>query len=212
MFSVVGISVEPFRPRRAIYRNGGYRSGPRLVKSAPIPSPAMDVTAKELRGSDIREALRGYERDEVHALLERAAATIEHLEEQLRALQERRPTARPPHAGAGAHRLPVIEDADIGGTLIRAQKAADEAIAEAQARARQLMSDSESKAETLVSEAQSTARRVGESERVRVATEIADLAVKRDALTADADALERFGADYHARVRHAIEDDLALLG
>jgi cell division septum initiation protein DivIVA len=172
----------------------------------------MDVTAKELRDSDIREALRGYERDEVHALLERAAATIEDLEERLRALQERRPTAHVPQNGADAQPLPPPEGTDIGDTLIRAQRAADEAVAEAQARAQQLMSDSESKAETLVSDAQSTARRVGESERHRIVAEIADLAATRDALSADADALERFGADYHERVRHAIEEDLARLG
>ena len=49
----------------------------------------MDVTPQELRDIDIRESFRGYHRDEVDELLERAAGTIEHLEHQIRILQER---------------------------------------------------------------------------------------------------------------------------
>ena len=49
----------------------------------------MDVTPQELRDIDIRESFRGYHRDEVDELLERAASTIEHLEHQIRVLQER---------------------------------------------------------------------------------------------------------------------------
>ena len=41
----------------------------------------MDVTPRELRDIEIREAFRGYHRDEVDELLERAAATIEDLTE-----------------------------------------------------------------------------------------------------------------------------------
>src|SRR5688500_20237589 len=40
----------------------------------------MDITPQELRDIEIREAWRGYHRDDVDELLERAAATIEHLE------------------------------------------------------------------------------------------------------------------------------------
>ncbi|MBM3661223.1 MAG: DivIVA domain-containing protein, partial [Actinobacteria bacterium] len=57
----------------------------------------MDVTPQELRDIEIRESFRGYHRDVVDELLERAAATIEHLEHQIRILQERlasQPAAR----------------------------------------------------------------------------------------------------------------------
>ena len=42
-----------------------------------------DITPQELRASEVKEAFRGYHRDEVDMLLERAAATIENLTEQL---------------------------------------------------------------------------------------------------------------------------------
>ena len=49
----------------------------------------MDITPQELRDIEIRESFRGYHRDDVDDLLERAASTIEHLEHQIRVLQER---------------------------------------------------------------------------------------------------------------------------
>jgi DivIVA domain-containing protein len=179
----------------------------------------MDLTAQELRDFEIRESLRGYERDEVNALLGRAAVTIETLEDQLRALLARRVTVRLTPANADTPGQPAppqsVSDVDatsIGRTLIVAQSAADEAITEAQARVQQLIGESEAKAEALVNDAQSTARRVGETERRRIETEISDLGARRDALTAEADALERFGATYrHQCIRHAIEVDLARL-
>ena len=48
----------------------------------------MDVTPRELRDIDIREGFRGYNRDDVDELLERAAATIDSLNERLRKLSE----------------------------------------------------------------------------------------------------------------------------
>src|SRR6185503_18463258 len=106
---------------------------------------------QELRDIDIRESFRGYHRDEVDELLERAAATIEHLEHQIRILQERlasgpaqpapRPAPQPAPQAAPApapapQPVPVavpVPDSDvIQRTLILAQKAADEAVADAQ--------------------------------------------------------------------------------
>ena len=46
----------------------------------------MDVTPRELRDTDIREGFRGYHRDDVDELLERAAATIEGHQERVRQL------------------------------------------------------------------------------------------------------------------------------
>jgi DivIVA domain-containing protein len=130
----------------------------------------MDVTPQELRDIEIRDSFRGYHRDDVDELLERAAATIERLEQQLRATQERlaaaavapRPLDPPPAAAAPERvREPVpasAPEADIiQRTLLLAQRAADDAVNEAQARARQLMSESEAKAQALVGEAESTA-------------------------------------------------------
>jgi DivIVA domain-containing protein len=187
----------------------------------------MDVTPQELRDIDIRESFRGYHRDEVDELLERAAGTIEHLEHQIRILQERlasgpAPQRAPQPAPQPVQQAPApapapapvvtpvpVPDSDvIQRTLILAQKAADEAVAEAQAKAAQLTNESEAKAAALVSEAESTARRIAESERRRIEAEIAQLGATRDALVDDVDVLERFSADYRDRIRLAIEAEL----
>jgi len=183
----------------------------------------MDVTPQELRDIDIRESFRGYHRDEVDELLERAAGTIEHLENQIRILQERlasgpAPQRAPQPAPQPQQQAPVpapvvtpvpVPDSDvIQRTLILAQKAADEAVAEAQAKAAQLTNESEAKAAALVSEAESTARRIAESERRRIEAEIAQLGATRNALIEDVDALERFSAEYRDRIRLAIEAEL----
>src|SRR5262249_50874801 len=186
---------------------------------------AMDVTPQELRDIDIRESFRGYHRDEVDELLERAAGTIEHLEHQIRILQERlasgpAPQRAPQPAAQPAQQAPApaptpaptpvpVPDSDvIQRTLILAQKAADEAVAEAQAKAAQLTSESEAKAAALVSEAESTARRIAESERRRIEAEIAQLGATRDALIEDVDTLEKFSGEYRDRIRLAIEAEL----
>ena len=43
----------------------------------------MDVTPQELRSSEIKDSWRGYDRDEVDDLLERAAVTIESLTQKV---------------------------------------------------------------------------------------------------------------------------------
>jgi DivIVA domain-containing protein len=185
----------------------------------------MDVTPQELRDIDIRESFRGYHRDEVDELLERAAGTIEHLEHQIRILQERlasgpvpqrapQPAPQPQQVAPAPAPAPVVTpvpvpDSDvIQRTLILAQKAADEAVAEAQAKAANLTAESEAKAAALVSEAESTARRIAESERRRIEAEIAQLGATRDALIEDVDSLERFSGEYRDRIRLAIEAEL----
>src|SRR3954452_21058188 len=107
----------------------------------------MDITPQELRASELKEAFRGYHRDEVDALLERAAATIDDLTEQFQ-----RPRAVA--VSRGEH-----TDADtIQRTLLLAQRAADSALAEAEERAHALVEESEERAQALVSDAEATAR------------------------------------------------------
>ena len=192
----------------------------------------MDVTPQELRDTEIREAWRGYHRDDVDELLERAAATIERLQDQNRALTQRIHTGPPAAVQAAPQpaptpvvqapqpaplpppqpeRVPVPDSDVIQRTLILAQKAADEAVADAQARARQMLEESESKAQSLVTEAEQAARRIAESERKRIEAEIQQLYATREALTLDVDALERFEHEYRERIRQAIEIELEQL-
>jgi cell division septum initiation protein DivIVA len=163
----------------------------------------MDVTPQELRGSEIKEAWRGFNRDEVDDLLERAAATIESLTREVHDLQSRGPVGDP-------NALPTNrDDADmLQRTLLLAQRAADNAVNEAQAKARKLLEESEARATALVSDAESTARRVSDTERRRLEGEIRELTRRRDQLEADADSLDEYVAGYRERVRGAIEADL----
>ncbi len=166
----------------------------------------MDVSPRELRDTDIREAFRGYHRDDVDELLERAATTIESLSERVRQITERVSEAET----SGSRNRETEET--LQRTLVLAQKTADEAVADAQKRARKLLDDAEAKSRTLVTEAESTARRIAEDERRRMETDVRDLAARRDKLKTDVDALEHFEAEYRQRVRSALEAELDSLG
>ncbi|HEY3722021.1 MAG TPA: DivIVA domain-containing protein [Acidimicrobiia bacterium] len=165
----------------------------------------MDVTPRELRDIDIREGFRGYNRDDVDELLERAAATIEGLNERMRRLAEQA-TANEGQQGQARETEDMLHR-----TLLLAQRAADEAVAEAQFKARQILDDAESKSRAQLAEAESQARRQIDTERRRIETEVIELGSRREALLADVDGLERFEAEYRQRLRRALENDLESL-
>jgi cell division initiation protein len=189
----------------------------------------LDITPQELRDIEIQQEWRGYHRDDVDELLERAAATIEHLEaenDQLRARLAQGPPAAAPQAAprpAAPQPQPAprpapepapIRTADtdvIQRTLVLAQKAADDAVAEAKARAAQIVTESEAHAQQLVADAESNARRIADAEKSRLESDIVRLTQARDTLTADVDALEQFERDYRERLRVAINAELDLL-
>src|SRR3954470_9184585 len=179
----------------------------------------MDVTPQELRSSEIKDSWRGYDRDEVDDLLERAAVTIDSLTQDLQEAASRPAPAAPapaPVAAAAATDMPLPssrDDADmLQRTLLLAQRAADDAVNEAQARSKQLLEESEAKAPALVSDPEAPPRRIAEGERRRLEAELLDLSARREQLRADADALEEYVAGYRDRIRAAIEGDLANLG
>jgi len=165
----------------------------------------MDITPRELRDVEIRESFRGYNRDDVNELLERAAATLDTANERMQQINERLTSVQ---ADTGHTR----ETEDIlHRTLLLAQRAADEAVGEATAKARQMLDDAEIQSRRLVADAEADARRRGETERRRLEEEVLDLAGRRDALLADVEALTRFEADYRDRMVRALEADLSAL-
>jgi cell division initiation protein len=176
----------------------------------------MDVTPQELRSSEIKDSWRGYDRDEVDDLLERAAVTIESLTQEVQESHRRPAPVAAAVAAAPPAEVPLPSNRDdaemLQRTLLLAQRAADDAVNEAQARAKQLLEESEAKAQTLVSDAEATARRIAEGERRRLEAELLDLSARREQLRIDADALEEYVAGYRDRIRAAIEGDLAQLG
>jgi DivIVA domain-containing protein len=165
----------------------------------------MEITPRELRDTEIKDGMRGYNKDEVNDLLERAAATIEERDARLSQLTDRLQSAQ-----TEAGRTRETEDV-LHRTLLLAQRAADEAVAEATAKSRQMLDDADIQARRLVADAEAEARRKGESERRRHEEEILDLASRRDALLADVEALTRFEAEYRERMVRALEADLSAL-
>ncbi len=165
----------------------------------------MDVTPRELRDTDIREAWRGYSREEVDELLERAAATIERQSGQVSSLTEKLGGLE-----SEAARNRETEDM-LHRTLLLAQRTADEAVTEAQARSRKLVEEAETKAHLLVSDAEATARRTSDAERRSLESDVRELGARRDALLSDIANLEAFEARYRDRLREVIEADLSTL-
>ncbi|MDQ1467416.1 MAG: cell division initiation protein [Actinomycetota bacterium] len=162
----------------------------------------MDVTPRELRDVEIREAFRGYNRDEVNDLLERAAAAIEALNERARVLGERL-AAGQVDSGRGRETEDMLHR-----TLLLAQRASDEAIAEAEEKSRVMIEEAETRSRRMLADAAIEARRATDSERRRLEQEINELQTRRDALSTDVDGLEHFETDYRSRLVSAMEADL----
>jgi cell division septum initiation protein DivIVA len=171
----------------------------------------MEMTGQELRDSDLSVSFHGYDRAEVAELVERAAGTIEHLHQELQTLHARLATRRPAGEATPAARAPGLDPEAIQRTLIAAQKTADDAIADAEARAQQLTTQADTKAKAIVNVAESQARVNADTARQPLLAEITQAAAGRDALIAHADALECYAAEYGARLRRAIASDLDLL-
>ena len=167
--------------------------------------PRMEITPRELRDIEIHSEIRGYSRDEVNDLLERAAASIEAAGERVTQLQDRLSSVQ-----SEAGRTRETEDI-LHRTLLLAQRAADEAVAEATAKSRQMLDEAEMSSRRLVADAEAEARRRGETERRRLEQEIVELAGRRDTLLADVEALTRFEAEYRERMVRSLESDLSAL-
>jgi hypothetical protein len=93
-------------------------------------------------------------------------------------------------------------------TLLLAQRASDEAIAEAQEKAAAMVEDAETRSRRMLADAAIEARRTTESERHRLDQEIKELQDRRDRLSGDVDGLEHFESEYRARLTSAMEADL----
>ena len=165
----------------------------------------MEITPRELRDIEIHSEMRGYSRDEVNDLLERAAAAIDASNQRVTQLQERLTSAQ-----SESVRTRETEDI-LHRTLLLAQRAADEAVAEATAKSRQMVDEAEMSSRRLVADAEAEARRRGETERRRLEQEIVELADRRATLLADVEALSRFEAEYRERQVRALETDLSSL-
>jgi len=165
----------------------------------------MEITPRELRDIEIHSEIRGYSRDEVNDLLERAAQAIDAANQRVTQLQDRLTSAQ-----SEAVRTRETEDI-LHRTLLLAQRAADEAVAEATAKSKQMLDEAEMGSRRLIVDAEAEARRKGEAERRRLEEEILELAGRRDTLLADVEGLTRFETDYRERMVRTLETDLTQL-
>src|ERR1041385_765499 len=152
----------------------------------------MDVTPHELRTVEFKEAWRGYRQDDVDDLLDRVALTLEGLYAQIQTLTERVEKAE---AASGE----AVEQM-LRRTLVLAQQTADEAVNKAQRDAEQTIAD-----------AKAAAERLREAECARIETEVQDLLELRDRIAAHVEELDGFEQEYRARLRTQVETDLVHL-
>lgn len=171
----------------------------------------MDVTPRELRDIDITSEFRGYCREEVNDLLERAAATIEGLSERVRMLSDRLTAAQHEAANRNANAEPTRTLELAQRTLEMAQKTADDELTKARETAATLVRDAELRANSLVGDAEVEARTRVEAERRRLHEDVSQLLEHRDSLRGEVGRLEQFETDYRDRLVRAIEADLAVV-
>ncbi len=173
----------------------------------------MFVTPNELRDADIPSATRGFNKDAVDDMLERAADTIEGLQRDLAAAKAERPrndsrqtpavSATPRSAADGQPSEELIQR-----TLLLAQKAADEAVAEARSIARRLIEDANAEATKRRADAEREAAAAFETTRSELQGAVDELTRHRDVLVSDVAALEAFRDDFDQRLRTAVSSEL----
>lgn len=154
----------------------------------------MDITANDVENVTFATAKKGYDADQVDRFLDNVAATLRALEEQIR--------------NARAHAVDLEGQAKeqqeteemMRRTLLVAQRASDEAVAEAQAQARDLVTSAEAQARDLEATARSRADELeGRMQR------------QRQAFDADIESLRRFHNDFRQSLQQMITEHADLL-
>lgn len=180
----------------------------------------MEVTPQILHDVDFRQAVRGYDKDEVDEFLERVAVGVGQLQDRLRealdraAAAERKATevdARPQRSNESDF------DETLKRTLVLAQRTADAAIEEAKEEANQVVSEAREEVERLLTSARQEAEQIKtqsreqalrdeETRRAELLEQITDLDTTRSAMQTDIDVLNRHFDEQRERVRVAMDE------
>lgn len=162
----------------------------------------MEMSPNQVRTASFATSRKGWDPSEVTAFLERCADALESAQNHATAMEARARAAvsklqelsnAAPSAPAEPERPPVDDQAEtISRTLLLAQRAADEAIADARA-----------EAERIVADARVEARRAESDERDLVRSEVDALMARRGFLQSDVEQLENFLLDQRERLRGA---------
>ncbi len=193
----------------------------------------MEMSPQRVRTAEFKTARKGADLDEVRSFLNDVADELERAQNQSTAMEARAraavarlqevsegksadvpPPPPAPTAAPEATEVPAEQTDAIGRTLVLAQRTADSLIAEARAEAARVVAAANGEAATtrdstremaatMLDEAREEARRVGETERLAVASEVDSLKARRDFLESDVDHLEQFLVAQRSRVRDA---------
>jgi len=192
----------------------------------------MEMSPQRVRSAEFKTARKGADPEQVRAFLNDVADELERAQNQSTAMEARAraavarlqemsegpaadaPPPAPSMAAPDATDVPAEQSDAIGRTLVLAQRTADSLIAEARAEAARLVAAANSEAATtrdstremaatMLDEARDEARRLGETERLAVASEVDSLKARRDFLESDVDHLEQFLVAQRSRVRDA---------
>lgn len=159
-------------------------------------------TPQSIREVRFRQALRGYNPEDVDAFINRVIATVEELQRTVDSLQ-----ARVAEAEAKTGEEHEVEDS-LRKTLVLAQRTADAAIREAQEEAERLVADAKAEREALVAEMDAFRERSVAEAEAAIAAERERLHDERDALSRDVSTLSAYLAQERERLRIYFTDQL----
>jgi cell division initiation protein len=183
----------------------------------------MEMSPQRVRSAEFKTVRKGADPDEVRVFLNDVADELERAQNQSAAMEARARAAvarlqEVSDAGAAAAPASVdasVEEAEtISRTLLLAQRTADTTVAEARGEAARVVRAANDEAATtldstremaaqLLDEARVEARRVGEMERLALASDVDALKARRDFLESDVQQLELFLTDQRNRLREA---------
>lgn len=185
----------------------------------------MEMSPQRVRGAEFKTVRKGADPDEVKVFLNDVADELERAQNQSTAMEARARAAvarlqevSGAVAPAAAPALTVDATADeadtISRTLLLAQRTADTTVAEARGEAARIVAAANDEAANtldstremaaqLMDEARGDARRVGETERLAMSSEVEALKARRDFLESDVEQLQLFLTDQRSRLREA---------
>ncbi|HEX2051068.1 MAG TPA: DivIVA domain-containing protein [Actinomycetota bacterium] len=165
----------------------------------------MDLTARDVNEKQFHDAWRGYNQEEVDDFLDRVAETLERLQRENAALQQR--ISELDQAVAGSRDTEEM----LKKTLVTAQHAAEEAVAKAKARAGELVAEAEERLRRVDEEIETRVAHAEEESRTKIAQAERDLDRARRELDERSTRIADFEAEAKTRLKAFFEQQLAAL-
>lgn len=170
----------------------------------------MTLTPADVQAVRFRTALRGYSTTDVDAFLDRVAATLTRLTDELTRL--RATLAEPGTAGPSAP-LPRTLPGETGEeaalrTLLLAQRTADQVVADAGEEAERLLVAAREEADALRAEAEARVVALDREMTARRDEGLAGVEADRQALEAEVAQLAAFEREYRTRLKAHLQSQL----